>query len=142
MQLAKLLEVGRWFDGFPGPPGPLYLVAVVAFLFWTLASGYLYFTRRKVFVGNGALIGMVTRLGPYAIAIGLLGLFLLLMRYLGIPYLSIRFLLYLTIVAAVGYVGFIVYYLRVRYPRRVAEVRAFEMRRRYSPQPKRGKRRR
>ena len=142
MQLAKLLEVGRWFEAFPGPAGPLELVAVVAFGMWTAASIYLYLARRKVFAGKGALIGMVTRLGPYAIAIGVLGLFFLAMRYFGVPYLSIRFLLYLTILTAVGYLGFVVYYLRFRYPRRVAEVRAFEMRRRYSPQPKRGKRRR
>ncbi|HLH74918.1 MAG TPA: hypothetical protein VKX96_16650 [Chloroflexota bacterium] len=142
MQFSKLLDVGRWFDAFPGPPGPLYLVAVAFFLIWTLASVYLYFFRRKVFAGNGALIGMMTRFGGYAIAIGLVGLFLLAMRYAGIPYLSIRFLLYVTILAAIGYLGFIVYYLRMRYPARLAEVRAFEMRRRYSTERKRGKRRR
>jgi len=142
VQLQKLLDVGRWFDAFPGEPSQIYLVAVVFFLIWTIVSASVYYFRRKIFAGNGALIGMATRFGPYAIAIGLAGLFLLAMRYAGIPYISIRFLLYVTILAAIGYVGFLVYYLVRHYPARLAEVRAAEMRRRYAPERKRGKRRR
>lgn len=142
LQLGVLLDVGHWFDAFPGEPSQIYLVAVIAFTIWTIGSVYVYYFRRKIFAGNGALIGMATRFGPYAIAIGLIGLFLLAMRYAGIPYISIRFLLYVTILAAVGYLGFLAYYLRCRYPARLAEVRAAEMRRRYAPERKRGKRRR
>lgn len=142
MQLQELLDVGHWFDAFPGPPSQIYLVAVVGFTVWTLVSVYVYYFRRKIFAGNGALIGMATRLAPYAIAIGLIGLFLLAVRYAGIPYISVRFLLYATILAAIAYLGFLVYYLIRRYPTRLAEVRAAEMRRRYAPERKRGKRRR
>src|SRR5581483_10435157 len=81
VQLQKLLDVGRWFDAFPGEPSQIYLVAVIFFVIWTIASIYVYYFRRKIFAGNGALIGMATRFGPYAIAIGLIGLFLLAMRY-------------------------------------------------------------
>jgi hypothetical protein len=142
VQLEKLLDVGRWFDAFPGPPSAIYLVAVIVFTAWTLVSVYVYYFRRKIFAGNGALIGMATRFAPYAIAIGLIGLFLLAMRYAGIPFISIRFLLYVTILAAVAYLGFLTYYLIRRYPARLAEVRAAEIRRRYAPERKRGKRRR
>ncbi len=141
MQPEKLLDLGRWFTPFPGPPGPLYLVATGAFLIWTIASVGLYAGRRRFFAGNGALIGMATRFGPYGIAIGVVGLFLLAMRYLDFPYLDARFLLYLTILAAIGYLGFLAYYLRRRYPARLAAVRAEELRRRYTP-PARKKRRR
>ncbi len=142
LQLQELLDLGHWFDAIPGQPSQIYLVAVIGFTVWTIASIYLYYFRRKIFAGNGALIGMATRFGPYAIAIGLIGLFLLAMRYAGIPYISVRFLLYVTILAAIGYLGFLVYYLRRRYPARLAEVRAAELRRRYAPERKRGKRRR
>lgn len=142
MNLQELLDVGHWFDSFPGPPSQVYLVAVVVFLIWTAVSLYVYYFRRKIFAGNGALIGMATRFGPYAIAIGVIGLFLLAMRYAGIPYISIRFLLYVTMLAAIGYLGFLVYYLTRRYSARLAEVRAAEVRRRYAPERKRGKRRR
>ncbi len=142
MHLQELLDIGHLLDSFPGPPSPIYLVAAVVFLIWTSASLYVYYFRRKVFAGNGALIGMATKFGPYAIAIGVIGLFLLAMRYLGIPYISVRFLLYLTMLAAIGYVGFLIYYLVRRYPSRLAEVRAAEIRRRYAPERKRGKRRR
>lgn len=64
--------------------------------------------------------------------IGGIGLFLLLMRYLGVPYISMRFLLYLTTLSAVGFVGFLLYYFQKRYPARVAAVRAEEVRRRYA----------
>jgi len=142
VNLQELLDVGHWFDSFPGPPSQVYLVAVVVFLIWTAVSLYVYYFRRKIFAGNGALIGMATRFGPYAIAIGVIGLFLLAMRYAGIPYISIRFLLYVTMLAAIGYLGFLVYYLTRRYSARLAEVRAAEVRRRYAPERKRGKRRR
>jgi len=141
VQLQQLLDLGRWFDPFPQAPSPIYLLATVVFFIWTVVSAYAYYFRRKIFVGNGALIGIVTRFGPYALAIGVIGLFLLSMRYAGIPYLSIRFLLYVTILAAIGYVGFLAYYLIWRYPARVAEVRAAEIRRRYAPERKKAKRR-
>jgi hypothetical protein len=141
VQPSKLIDLSRWFAPFPEPPGPLYLVAVVAFGLWTIASVFIYVRRRQLFVGNGALIGVVTRFGPWSIAIGGTGLFLLLMRYLGVPYISIRFLLYLTILTAIGFLGFLAYYFRQRYPARVAAVRTEEIRRRYSADRRKKRRR-
>jgi hypothetical protein len=141
VQLSRLLDLSRWFAPFPEPPDPLYLVAVAVFGLWTIASVVIYVRRRQLFAGNGALIGMGTRFGPWAILIGGIGLFLLLMRYLGVPYISIRFLLYLTILTAVGYLVFLVYYFRQRYPARVAAVRAEELRRRYAADRRRKRRR-
>jgi hypothetical protein len=133
--------ISGWFTPFPTPPSALDLVAVVFFGVWTIASIAIYVRRRQLFAGNGALIGVVTRLGPYAITIGAVGLFLLLMRYLGIPYISIRFLLYLAALSAFGFVVFLVYYFRQRYPRRLAAVRAEEIRRRYAADRRKRRRR-
>jgi amino acid permease len=140
VQLQKLLDLGRWFNPFPEPPGPLYLVALVVFVVWLGASIAVYAYRRRFFAGNGARIGMATRFGPYAITIGVVGILLLGMRYASIPYLSVRFLLYLTILVAIGFVVFLAYYLRRRYPARLAAVRAEELRRRYASERKRRKR--
>jgi amino acid permease len=141
MQLSKLLEVSRWFVTFPPPPGPINLVAVAFFVLWTIASIGVYRFRRRLFAGNGARIGMATRFGPYAITIGVIGLILLGCRYAEIPYLSMRFLLYLTGVSALGFLGFLAYYHVWRYPAKLAEVRAHELRRRYEPRPRKKRRR-
>jgi amino acid permease len=149
VQLEKLLDLGRWFTPFPWlrvdnslpePPGLPTLVAVVVFILWLGASIAVYAFRRRLFAGNGARIGMATRFGPYAITIGAVGVFLLGMRYADIPYVSIRFLLYATILAAIGYVVFLAYYLWRRYPVRLAEVRAQELRRRYTSERRKKKR--
>ena len=132
MESSKFSELlAGWFTSFPGPPSLLDLVAVAFFLIWTIATVVVYVRRRPLFAGNGALIGIVTRFGPYAITIGAIGLFLLLMRYVAVPYISMRFLLYLTTLSAVGFIGFLGYYFRRRYPARLAAARAEEVRRRY-----------
>ena len=61
------------------------------------------------------------------------------MRYAGVPYIDIRFLLYLSIVSPFAFAGFIAYYLRRHYPAQVQAIRAEEVRRRYAP--KRNKKR-
>jgi len=137
----KLVDVSRWFDPFPEPPGQLYLVLVVLFVLWTIVAIAAYAIRRRFFRGNGARIGMATRFGPYAITIGGVGLFFLAMRYLQIPYFDIRFLLYLTILTAIGFVIFLAYYQTRRYPSRLTEVRAHELRQRYLPERRRKRRR-
>jgi amino acid permease len=140
LDLKKLVDVGRWFTPFPEPPSRLYLVVVAFFVVWTIISIYLYAFRGRVFARDGVLKGMATRFGWYAIWIGIVGLFFLAMRYAQIPYFDIRAFLYLTILVAVGFVGFLSYYLRARYPRRVAELRELELRRKYAPDPRRKRR--
>ena len=76
MELQKLFDLSRWFEPFPGPPTPLYLIVVAFFVVWSIGCIYLYFFRRRIFAGNGARIGVVTRHGPWGITIGLVGLFL------------------------------------------------------------------
>jgi hypothetical protein len=117
------------------------LILVAFFVLWTAASIYLYRFRRRIFASNGALIGVATRYGSWAITIGVIGLLLLAVRYAGIPYLDMRFLLYLSLVATVAFVGFIAIYLRRRYPAQIAAVRAHEVRRRYAPNRKKRRRR-
>lgn len=138
--MHKLAEiVSGWFTPAPGPASLLDLIAAIGLVIWTIAGLFLYYRRRQVFAGNGALIGMATRFGGYPILIGFLGLFLIVCRYFQVYFVDMRILLYLDILAAVAFVAFILYYLRVRYPKRVAEVRAHELRRKYAPErrPKR-----
>lgn len=140
VNLSAVLDLGRWFDPFPGPSSPLHLLALVSFAIWTIASIGVYRFRRRIFVGRGAIIAVVTRFGPYAILIGGIGLFLLGARYASVPYLSIRFFFYLTILAALGFVGFLAYYRARRYPAFAARIRAAELKRRYEPPRKKKKR--
>jgi 4-hydroxybenzoate polyprenyltransferase len=124
---------------FPGPVGWPGWAALAGFLIWTVGITTVYRFRRRIFAGNGALIGMGTRFGPYGITIGVLGLFLLGCRFADVAYLQTPALLYLVTLCAVGYVGYLAYYFRRRYPADVAAVRAEEIRRRYTP-PRRKKR--
>jgi amino acid permease len=140
VQFEKLLVPRWWFNPFPEPPSPIYLVAVVVFVLWLGASIAIYVFRRQLFAGNGARIGMATRFGPYSITIGAIGIFFLGMRYAEVPYVSIRFLLYATILVAIGYLVFLAYYVWRRYPLRLAEVRAHEQRRRYTSERKKKRR--
>jgi amino acid permease len=133
--------IGGWFDAFPPAPTPVNLVAVAFFIIWTIASISIYRFRRRIFAGNGARIGVVTRHGPWAIAIGIIGILLLGARYAGIPYLEMRFLLYLAVLATFGFAGYIAYYLMRHYPAQVQAVRAEEVRRRYTPNRKKKRRR-
>jgi 4-hydroxybenzoate polyprenyltransferase len=141
VNFQDLVKISRWFEPFPEPPGPQSLILVAFFILWTVASIYLYRFRRRIFARNGALIGVATRFGGWAITIGVIGLLLLAVRYAGIPYLDMRFLLYLTVLAAVAFLGFVAFYLRQRYPAQLAAVRAHEVRRRYAPDRKKRRRR-
>ena len=132
--------ISGWFTPFPERPSVLDLIAVVLFGIWTMASVFVYVRRRQLFAGNGALIGMGTRFGPWAILIGSIGIILLAARYAGVPYIDMRFLLYLTALSAIGFVVFLAYYLRRRYPARLAAVRAEEQRRRYAASRRRKRR--
>lgn len=140
MDFQKL--IGGWFAPFPVAPTAVNLVAVAFFIFWTIASIFVYRFRRRIFAGNGARIGVVTRHGPWAITLGVIGLLLLAARYAGIPYVDMRFLLYLTILGTFVFAGYIVYYLMRHYPAQVEAVRAEQVRRRYSPNPNRKRKRR
>jgi hypothetical protein len=141
VQLQKFIDPANWFNPFPEAPNPLYLVVVAFFAVWLIASIYIYYFRRRIFAGNGARIGVVTRHGSWAITIGIIGLFLLAVRYAGIPYLDIRFLLYLAVLGTFAFAGYIAYYLRRHYPAQVQAVRAEQVRRRYTPNRKKKRRR-
>jgi hypothetical protein len=134
--------INGWFLTVPPAPTAINYVAVVFFVVWTIANSYIYRFRRRIFAGNGARIGVVTRHGGWAIGIGIVGLVLLAARYIGIPLLEMRFLLYLTVLAAAAFAVYIAYYLRRHYPLHVQAVRAEEVRRRYAPVSRRKKRRR
>jgi amino acid permease len=141
VNFKDLFTISRWFNPFPEPPSPIYLFLIAFFVVWTAASIYVYRFRRRIFAGNGALIGVVTRFGPWAITIGAIGLILLAVRYAGIPYIEIRFLLYLALLSTVAFAAYIAYYLRRRYPRQLAAVRAEEVRRRYTTERRKKRRR-
>jgi amino acid permease len=141
VNFKDLFTISRWFNPFPEPPSPIYLFLIAFFVVWTIASIYVYRFRRRIFAGNGALIGIVTRFGPWAITIGAIGLILLAVRYAGIPYIEIRFLLYLSLLSTVAFAAYVVYYLRRRYPRQLAAVRAEEVRRRYTADRRKKRRR-
>lgn len=133
MNLAALFDLSRWFDAFPEPPGPLYLVGVIGFTVWTVAGIGVYRYRRRIFAGRGPVIRVAALFGPWAIVIGVTVLLLLGARYASVPYVSMRFLFYLSLLSAIGFIGFLGYYRYRYYPELVARIRAAELKQRYAP---------
>ena len=139
--MQQVLDPNHWLNSFPPAPGWAIFVALIAFVVWTIVSSFVYIRRRQLFAGNGALIGMGTRFGWYAISIGIVGLLLILARYVQLPYVDMPLILLLDSLLAVGFLIFLIYSLRRRYPARLAAVRAHELRRHYAPERRRRKRR-
>ncbi len=144
--IASLLSSGQLFDPNPGAPSPYY--AVVGFIFAVVLGGSisLFLRREKLAAGKSELLRLMTRIAIAGMAVGGVGVVLTLARFLAIPVLSMRILLYLTIVAAVGLAIYLIYYTRRVYPRRRSPgVRATTVPRslaRTAARKKKGKRRR
>jgi hypothetical protein len=137
LDLSLLISPAHWLDGSPGSPSAWYWLLVVLFATLAVAGGISYSYLRPTRFRAHALHARLAEIaGMTAASLGLLGLFLLLMRFLNAPLLSARLLLYLTLLATLGSGGYGVYwYIRV-YPGRLAAYRKEEERKRFLPQPK------
>ena len=151
VDLSRLFSGEHWFDPNPGPPTQGY--ALLAFLFAAVlgASLYLYFKKGKLFGEHRLLLNLASQASIVGIVLGGVGLVLVISRFLTVPYLSARGLVYLTLIALVGVVVYYAYYLLRVLPSKLVRYEAETLRRKYLPKPvspvarpakKKGKRRR
>ena len=137
LDLSLLLNPSHWMDGDPGAPSAWYWLLVVLFAALSVAGGVTYsYLRTGRFAGHGLHSRMAEVAGMAMASLGLWGLFLMLMRFLGIGLLSARILVYLTLLAGLGMAAYAIYFWLRRYPARLAAYVREEERKRYLPTPK------
>src|SRR5690242_11356072 len=127
---SLLLSPDHWFDKNPGPLTVLYAVPagilVVTFLF----SLFIYLRRRDIYAGHVLHIRLARILTTASMTISGIGILLLLARAVQMDWLSMRFLLYLDLLALIGlFAYFKFYYLAYRYPHDLAYFEKEERRR-------------
>jgi hypothetical protein len=137
LDLSQLFTPSHWFDGDPGSPSAYYLLLVIFFAALAVAGGVIYwYLRPRRFAANALHSRMAEVSGVAGVSLGLLGLFLLLMRYLTVTILSARLLLYLTLLAVLVLAGYAIYFYVKRYPAMLADQKRDEERKRFMPKPK------
>ena len=141
LQSAKLMDLAHWFDPNPGPPSPYYvLVALVLAAGLGIALYFSFVHVPRAYADHTFKAQVFGRFGKaFAILFGL-GLILALLRYVQVPYLSARFLLYTDLAAAGLLALFGVFYFSRLFPVKLAAYEAEALRRRYLPKPGLGKR--
>ena len=133
MDLSRLLSTGHWFNPNPGPPSMAY--SVLAFVFAVLlgAGIYVYINKKRLFGEHRLKARLANQIATLGIVLGFVGLVLVVCRYLLVPYLSARFLVYVVLIALVVAIVYYVYFLLHIYPSRLAVYEAEAIRRRYLP---------
>lgn len=125
------LDLGRLLEAAPGLPSVWYVVLVALFAVVFVGSALAYGFRRRLFPGHSLHVRLAARFSTIGVVIGAAGLLLLAARYAGVPYVSMRLWLVLAVLAVPVYAGYLLYFLRVRYPPLLAAYRAEESRRRF-----------
>lgn len=131
---SLLLSPDHWFDKDPGPLTVLYAIPagilVVTFLF----SLFIYLRRREIYAGHALHIKLARIVTSTSMTISGIGILLLLARAAEMTWISMRFLLYLDLLALIAlFIYFKFYYLAYRYPNDLAYYEKEERRRRYIP---------
>lgn len=140
LDLSLLLNPGHWFNGNPGSASGWYWIPAVIFLATTIGGFYsYYYLRDHRFAGHALHARMAEVVGIAAISFGLWGLFLLLLRFLGVGLISARIVLYLTLLAGLGMIGYAIYWYSKKYPTRLRAHLREEERKRFLPTPKAGR---
>lgn len=135
---SKLSDPGHWLDPNPGPPSGYYYFVFLFFVLGLAVCFYLYFYHAKKrlagFPFQQQVMQNIGTRGGIAFAVGLV---LVGLRLLEVPFLSTRILLYLDILALLALGAYLVYYLIARYHVDRAEYLARAQRQRpITPRPR------
>jgi type III secretory pathway component EscV len=125
--------VGPFFDFW----GAALFGAFCALILALLVLGYLM----RVFSEGHILHEQITRqVVRYGVAVQVAGLVVLGLRVINFPGLSMRLFLFLPLIAEVVALGYLVWWMRTKYPDEIAYFEWEEQKRDYLPRPVRGKR--
>lgn len=113
------------------PLGPLAMAYLGLSAVGLLVAVFFATWGKRLFKGNPSLqrvVGLYATVGYSAFGIGLI---LLVLRVLEVPFLSMRLWTYLSAIVIVATGSFVLYFHLVRYPKIVEEQRQQEIKRRY-----------
>lgn len=139
LEPGRLLDPNHLFDPNPGPPSAIYFVAVGLFLIVLGVGAYNYFFVRPTF-GNKLRRYYAEVLSLGGMVLGGIGLIIVILRFLAVPFLSARIITYFWVVITALYSVFVVYFLYRIQPRRLREYQEAFTRLQFRPRPKPGKR--
>jgi hypothetical protein len=138
LQPGLLFDLNHLFDANPGPPSPIYYAYAAFFLIVLGVGAYGYFFVRPTF-GNKLRRHYAQLLSVGAMILGGVGVVLIILRFLTVPYVSARALTYFWLVITVIYAIYVVYFLNRIQPRRLRQYQDAYTRLQFRPRPRPGK---
>lgn len=130
-----LLDPAHLFDPNPGPPSAVYFVYAAIFLIVLGVGAYGYFVVWPTF-GNRLRRYYADILSRGAMIVGGIGLVIVVLRFLTVPVVSARILVYFWLVVTVAYSVFVVYFLYRIQPQRLREYQDAYTRAQFRPRPR------
>jgi len=111
-----------------------------AFIALALAILLLGYVLRAFSEGHALHTQITQRIVRYGLTLQLVGLLVLWLRVINFPGLSMRFFLYVHLIAEVAAIAFLAWWMRRRYVDEIAYFEWEERKRDYLPRPTRGRR--
>ncbi|MCS7001500.1 MAG: hypothetical protein NZ518_01500 [Dehalococcoidia bacterium] len=129
LDVARLFDVGRWFEVQPGPAS-LWYVILAAIVTTGLAAGvYAYVMMPKYQFRDDEYHAMLARnIGQGLIWLCGAALFVITFRILDVGLFGMRLWLVIMLLIGLGLLGYLIYYFRTVYPERIAVLREQERR--------------
>ena len=134
---SLLFDGKHWFDPAPGKPTIYYLIILILFALALASSLFIQFYYVRWKFKDHALKRNISRTISFRMGlISLIGLVLLIFRYLGLPYLAARVWLYLTILVGFGFLGYLIRFMSKTYSVKVAEYDQRLLKQKYAHRPR------
>jgi hypothetical protein len=130
------LTDGNYLFQTPPTAGAAFTALTVGFGLLFVLCAVAYWRRGKLAPENPVLRRLIRRVATAGMWSAGIGLFLALMRYAQIPYVSMPFLMYLLLLSMIGVVAYFVYDLSERYPLAMWKLQESHIERQYRPAPK------
>jgi hypothetical protein len=128
----------------PGPIGPVFdrwgLILLGVYLGLTLALVLLGYVLRAFTEGHMLHTQVTRRVLRYGLTLQLTGILLLWLRWINFPGLSMRLFLLAHLTLHVAAIGYLVWWMRVRYVDEIAYFEWEDQKRDYLPRPARARR--
>jgi hypothetical protein len=133
---VRLLDTNYLFNTPTESPSAYFAALTVAFGVLFVVGALAYWRRAKLAPNNPILRRFIRRVSTAFMWLAGVGLFLALMRYLGLDYIGMPIWMLVLIVVMIALVGYYVYDLSERYPIAVWRLQESSLERRFRPPPK------
>ncbi len=134
--IGNFFTLFYWFHLRPGPPSILYWVLAGLYTVGLGGSVAYFVTVRQRFGDHAHRLTIARRIALTGGILCAFGLIFVVLRFLEIRYLSLRFWELLITVGAAGMAVFLGYYFTQLFPKSLRTFEAERLRQRYLPRPK------